>query len=138
VDGKVDHKWQALARLPPTDQVTCLHGLVKIHPAQLNHTFEWTVHSKEPLYETCPQPRTCQRALLDIRAKLSLMDIVGLETWGSGYIYQHFKELQKLCKGCSRVAENRFKKGRETFWELLPSCFGLPTWEELEKEAGSS
>lgn len=26
------------------------------------------------------------------------------------------------------------KTGREKFWELLPSLFGLPPWEELNKE----
>ena len=137
VSGKTDGQG-ALEILSPVDQIACLQGLVKLHQAQLKHTFEWTDRYAKPLSPKCGQRFVCRRNLVNLRAKLSLIDndnIVGLDTWETWIKDERFKECKNLCKNCLRVAKSRFEKGRETLWDLLPSCLGLPTWEELEKEA---
>lgn len=42
-------------------------------------------------------------------------------------------KVNKLCSSCLEYAKSTFLAKRLEFWDKLPSYFGLPSWDELEK-----
>lgn len=59
----------------------------------------------------------------------SLPDIAGLSPCNILDLFQ-----AGMCTVCVHRAHIMHKDGREEFWAVLPSFFGLPSWEELRHE----
>ena len=43
-----------------------------------------------------------------------------------------------VCQNCCRTIEESIKQGREKIWQLLPTFFGLPSWEILTADDDES
>ncbi|KZP30901.1 hypothetical protein FIBSPDRAFT_814333 [Athelia psychrophila] len=109
--------------LPPQDQIICLSGYQAIFKAQAETTYRW-IRSPDHFYFCC----ACysSRSLSLSKRFTPLLLVSGLDTWDdSDFDY---------CGNCVEGAKMEHRIGREEFWELLPSLFDLPSWEELRKE----
>ncbi|KAJ7030196.1 hypothetical protein C8F04DRAFT_1114197 [Mycena alexandri] len=55
---------------------------------------------------------------------------VPLEFWDESD-WEHMEA--DFCQGCLASFQESYARGRKTFWEALPTIFGLPAWGELDK-----
>ncbi|KAJ7026982.1 hypothetical protein C8F04DRAFT_1005370 [Mycena alexandri] len=57
-------------------------------------------------------------------------DSVPLEFWDES----DWEDMKPdFCQGCLASFQESYARGRKMFWEELPTTFGLPAWEELNK-----
>lgn len=95
-------------------------------------TFSWITF---PLakYDRCQAGAGCAAARSKVAIKLffPVSHIKGLVRWEK-------KWERGMCTACIDVALVEHRNGRRHFWEALPSIFGLPGWEELNKERDQS
>ncbi|KAJ7119085.1 hypothetical protein C8R44DRAFT_625218 [Mycena epipterygia] len=54
---------------------------------------------------------------------------VPLDIWLS----TNWKKLRNVCPACLAVLKRTHKDARRAFWDRLPTMYGLPPWDELEK-----
>lgn len=57
--------------------------------------------------------------------------IRGLDIWQHYVISQ---PVEAMCDTCIDLAEILHNDGRAKFWDALPGTFGLPGWDEIDKE----
>lgn len=113
----------SVCNLPVQDQIICLLGYQAIFKAQAETTYSW-IHHPGLLSLRC----SCSslRLVSLTRRFTPLPCVSGLDAWDdSGFEY---------CGFCVEEAKVEHRTGRQKFWELLPSLFDMPTWEELRKE----
>lgn len=114
--------------LSSVDQLACFTGYHAMYVAQAETTYSWA-YDEEDLSDGCIGP-ACKRIRQEylIHRFTPVPPIVGLERWDES------GQLEDMCEACTKQAEKMHNEGREKFWALLPSLFGLPPWEELAKE----
>ncbi|KZP04934.1 hypothetical protein FIBSPDRAFT_1045358 [Athelia psychrophila] len=116
-----------LISLSIQDQLACLAGFQGICKAQAETTFSWVYANSRPTNCTSEGCSLFRDAYLKFKFT-PVPAIAGLETFKSEVRHGG------LCSVCADHADEMQRKGREQFWLLLPSLFGLPPWEELCKE----
>ena len=112
------------------DKCTLLEGWHTIAGAQHKHTYRW-LHQTTPLSVSCRSKSSCHtaRSTLVLKEFTPIPSISGLnlfEEWPTDGI--------KLCAHCETAAKTYHDEGRKRLWQMLPSFFGLPKWDELLKE----
>ncbi|KAJ7070058.1 hypothetical protein C8F01DRAFT_542043 [Mycena amicta] len=118
-----------------SDRVVQLEGRLALLRLQEETTMKWLRPCEEsedgrkiPCDE-CAQSTVCQSALKET-AFTTLRSIAGkehvLDEWDEDWE-------QGLCRFCTEAAKAIHEEGRRECWRRLPSVFGLPDWEELEK-----
>lgn len=115
-----------VARLPFSIQKACILGREKILIAQAEHTLGWL--DDEEISDRCENPMACARACLEISRCIwkPMPDVSrGLEKWSD-------VKTDGLCRSCREDAKEIHQDGRQKMWEMLPSFFDLPDWEELK------
>lgn len=123
--------------LSPEDQVIVITGWAKGRDFQRRVSMRWLLSEEElpPLYEYCmTSPLSCIHARGRLIRSMGHLDAVPpiAALWNWEYLPE---EKDKMCKSCLDVAEFSHTRGREAFWDNLPSFFGLPEWPELLKES---
>lgn len=114
------------AFIPPEYQDICIAACFSLLHAQTDYTLAWLDNAGAP---SCISPRQCQSSRCEIKINIwsPIPLIVGLDDWDDSW------ELG-LCVACIALAKACHEEGRREIWDRLPSFFGLPPWEELEKE----
>lgn len=116
--------------LPVQDQLACLTAYHGICEAQAKTTYSWAFHPAD----LSPNCTGIQCSLVRQQYVLSQftpvprcrgMDIID----DMGFNFE-----EKLCPTCSHITLKMHEAGRAKFWEILPSVFDLPPWDELAKE----
>ena len=118
------------AQLSSEDKSTLFGRCLKIAVAQREHTYGW-LHQTTPVSKVCLSVSSCSAARSACVSEnfTPIPPISGLNLfreWPTGEV--------KLCVHCETAAETCHNKGRERLWQMLPSFFGLPEWNELLKE----
>ncbi|KZP19777.1 hypothetical protein FIBSPDRAFT_862475 [Athelia psychrophila] len=113
-----------IVSLSVSDQLACFAGFRAICKAQAETTYRWAYSKKTHAKCTSGVCSPIRQELVILNFTSSPI-IVGLKTFA-------YRSL--LCPACADQAEEMHKKGRAKFWVLLPSLFGLPPWDELNKE----
>jgi hypothetical protein len=107
----------------------CIIGRRRIHEALRLHSFSWLMKDTK-ISTHCAHEGTCSGHKNNVikRSFRSSTDLVrvALEKWKSSVIHC------PLCTPCLMEAKRLHRAGREKMWELLPSFFGLPPWDELK------
>ncbi len=58
-----------------------------------------------------------------------------LEAFSGGLLGVGEQELREaICEACLEKSVSSLKEYREMFWELLPSIFGLGTWDDVKRD----
>ena len=116
-------------QLSPEDKSTLLEGCLKIVEAQREHSYGW-LHQTTPVSLSCLSKSGCFTAratrVMEVTSILSISGLNLFEEWPIGGI--------KLCVHCETAAKTYHNEGRKKLWQMLPSFFGLPEWNELLKE----
>ena len=117
-------------QLSPEDKSTLLEGWLRIVKAQREHTYAW-LHQTTPVSVSCLSKSSCfaARSACVLKEFTPIPPISGLNLfrdWPTDEV--------KLCIHCETVAKTCHNEGRERLWQMLPSFFGLPEWNELLKE----
>ena len=123
-----DHGKQV--QLSPEDKSTLLEGWLKIVKAQREHTYAW-LHQTTPVSVSCLSKSGCftARATCVLEAFTPIPSVSGLNLFRDGPT-----DGVELCVHCETAAKIYHNEGREKLWQILPSFFGLPEWNELLKE----
>lgn len=115
------------AKLCQDDQHKCLLGWQKIVKTQALTTYSWLDNAT--LYDGCSSSARCtparKKLLLLERGTLPYCDAV-FQPWKSSWG-------KSLCNFCGVAARSSHANGRKAAWNLLPSAFDLPSWEDLLK-----
>lgn len=111
------------------DQFVLSDGWFKSVKAQKEHTYPW-LYQMTPLSTSCLSKSACfsARASEVFNEFAPIPIILGLSKW------EAWSEDIDICDPCKAVAEKLHNAGREKFWQMLPSLFGFPEWDELLKE----
>lgn len=106
---------------------TCLLGRDKALRGQQNYTLSFLY--KANVSEGCTQPHQCKEKFSAILVKwtstganLNLNSFTNLGPSMAGW---------KFCSACYSFMSESHAVGRQKCWELLPSWYGLGTWEEI-------
>lgn len=121
-----------IAKISPTGLITCLAARESLAKLQKQTTFAWA-DSPASIYSSCKTPQKCVESRTQIMLGLFLppASICGLDHWRYGSTGHLVKG---MCTRCIKVAEKLHIDGRTDFWNALPGIFGLPEWDELNKE----
>lgn len=120
-----------LISLSIDDQRTCISALEKVLKAQHDHTYQWIhLKSDDLLSAGCQSPTSCSAKRLRIAYEMFLPTNKPMALWG----WQNEWE-EGICDSCNKLAKGMHNVGSEDMWDLLPSFFGLPDWEEILKDA---
>ncbi|KAF8989031.1 hypothetical protein BDQ17DRAFT_1393350 [Cyathus striatus] len=95
--------------------------------SQASSTLAW-VDGNSDMCTSCINPMGCSsaRALITRKIWKPVPDCSrSLERWSDA-------PSAGLCKPCMLSARDIHEQGRRRMWELLPSFFGLPPWDELK------
>ncbi|KZP14510.1 hypothetical protein FIBSPDRAFT_105038 [Athelia psychrophila] len=130
--GKSEHASSgSVVCLPIQDQLASLIAYHRICKAQAETTYSWAFRP-ESLSPDCTSIQcSLARQKYVIRKFTPLPRYRGLDSLHDALSLVF---LEKLCFACSHIALEMHKAGREKFWEILPSLFDLPPWDELAKE----
>lgn len=111
--------------LGPEDQLACLSGWRTLAFRKHDETSRW-LHSStsSSIFSGCRIPFSCRSAMTDILMnslshKTEFM-VNWPPTWDGG-----------MCKSCASTFKLSYEESRQKLWEILPSVFGLPAWDEL-------
>ncbi|KAJ7185874.1 hypothetical protein C8R46DRAFT_982696 [Mycena filopes] len=120
-----NHTLASLATAVPRETfVTLAVAFEKSVEFGLQKQMSW-LHGLIP-HKSCKSRRECleeQRAINITRTTLSQ----------SGFTPQPWNnEWDQFCNLCEETAKAHYEAGRQKGWELLPSFFGLGTWEDLK------
>ncbi|KZP13134.1 hypothetical protein FIBSPDRAFT_798094, partial [Athelia psychrophila] len=107
--------------LPTQDQIICLSGYQAIFKAQAETSHHW-IHNLDYFLSFCCVCHSSRLSSLNKRFT-PLPVVSGLDTWDDSDF--------ECCGICIDDAKLEHSIGRGAFWELLPSLFDLPSWEEL-------
>lgn len=124
------------ACFPLEDQVALLAGYPTISTAQFKTTYIWTIPSVAP--STCTSPEECRFTRQEYFKKRFIFNtriqkksrFGALQDWNTATAGWQVK----FCNHCTEVSRRAHEYGRREFWNMLPSLFDLPSWEELSKE----
>lgn len=121
----VRRKDGTLAILSSEDQKICIQGWAMLIHEQTASTFGW-LRTEGDVF--CSTSAGCLEAKTTLYfAKFSgVPEMVALNDWDKDYE-------EDLCERCAMGAKTSQRVGRSKVWNLLPSFFGLPGWEELLK-----
>ncbi|KAF7297735.1 BTB domain-containing protein [Mycena kentingensis (nom. inval.)] len=121
----------ALSLLDLADQLSCFKGLKKLTQFYTETPHKWL---EEDIYIPCAacidnhDTYDCEAALRDRIISLATKP----EELVASFVDDWDEEWEKeLCDHCSKVAREVYENAQESYWEALPSYFGLPPWEEL-------
>jgi len=125
----------SLAQLNNDALGICIIGRRRIHEALRLHTLSWlmkdTKISMHCLHEGICSGHKNNFIKSSFRSSTDLVR-VALAKW-------KFSETHRpLCNPCLMEVKRLHQAGREKIWELLPSFFGLPPWDELKNLEGVS
>ncbi|KAJ7094272.1 hypothetical protein C8R44DRAFT_645397 [Mycena epipterygia] len=114
-----------VATLSLTDQRACVVGRIKISQAQWDagNTFGWV----EDDVAGCQDPAACMR-----NKSLFIHRHVVKGTLATFAPLPLSLDSLKLCAVCTQDANTKTIAGRKRMWELLPTFFDLPPWDELK------
>ncbi|KZP19781.1 hypothetical protein FIBSPDRAFT_790422 [Athelia psychrophila] len=110
--------------LSVADQLACFAGFRAMCTAQAETTYSWAYSKHPPASCTSTTCSPIRQQVINLNFTSSPL-VIGL---------QKFPYRSVLCSACADQAEEMHEAGRAKFWVLLPSLFGLPPWEELNKE----
>ncbi|TFK38969.1 hypothetical protein BDQ12DRAFT_735184 [Crucibulum laeve] len=117
-----------VAQVPPAVLSACVLGRDKIITAMATHTLGWL--NDTDISQECKGKDKCSedRATLTRMIWKPLPEYTrGLEKWTD-----ELSLYGSLCRPCTDEAKRIHAAGREKMWELLPTFFGLPDWQELK------
>lgn len=115
----------SIARLGPEDQIRCVIGREKLFELQATETFGWLTASAID----CNTKR-CAIAKARIMKEIWMPPttiVRALNVWSPSWVTD-------LCHKCEAEAIRKHKEGREKIWSILPSIFGLPSWDDLTND----
>lgn len=118
------------AFLSQEDRDTCVIACTRLLRAQSDYTYAWLDTRRVPS-PMCSSPDLCELARVHIRLEIwntSAPLIVPINDWDCAWD-------EELCKECIVVGKFAHEAGRRELWRRLPSFFGLPSWEELERDS---
>lgn len=118
----------SLAKLNNDALRICIIGRRRIQEAVRLYTLSWLMKDTK-ISMHCANEGTCSGHKDDLikssfRSSTNLV-WVALAKWK---VEAH----SLLCTSCSKEVQRLNQAGREKTWELLPSFFGLPPWDELK------
>ena len=119
----------SLAQLNNDALGICIIGRRQIHEAVRLHTLSWLMKDKK-ISTDCAHEGTCsghKNSFIksSFRSSKDLVR-VALEKGNTSSTHS------LLCTSCLTEVKRLHQAGREKLWELLPSFFGLPPWDELK------
>lgn len=116
------------ATVPQDVQKILVLGREKLLRGTMCNTYGWLADDK------CIPDASCKRPMLCAAARLKLLIEVCIPIPDINHALARWDGVQHatdLCVTCAKEAERRYRIGRDLFWSELPSCFGLPRWEDL-------
>ncbi|KZP11456.1 hypothetical protein FIBSPDRAFT_837622 [Athelia psychrophila] len=114
-------------RLDPQEAIICATTSSTLIRLQGETTFSWMTFPPSK-YDGCQASAGCSAARIKLAIKTFFpVALIALHIWQTGWE-------RGMCKVCIDVASVEHENGRRRFWEALPGIFGLPGWEELNKE----
>lgn len=118
----------SIASLSQQDKDVCLLACPSLLEAQFKHTLAWLSTSCVPSPH-CTSPHECKAARANIKSSIwvPVPEIHAVDNWDDCYE-------GGLCDACEMVAKGAHEAGQREVWSQLPSFFGLPSWESLEKD----
>ncbi|KII91842.1 hypothetical protein PLICRDRAFT_105831 [Plicaturopsis crispa FD-325 SS-3] len=114
-------------KLSVADQYICISGRERILDALPETSMGWM---DEVPTEDCTSHELCKDSIYNARA-LIWAPPVNLELALS---LKNSLQYFDGCPNCNRAANSMHDAGRKVMWTMLPSCFDLPTWDELIEE----
>ncbi|KZP29333.1 hypothetical protein FIBSPDRAFT_1038996 [Athelia psychrophila] len=121
--AREDH---TVATLSPINERVVLAAKDPLLRLQSTTTFSWLIANGS---DDFAMPACCntERMQLVVSKFFPLPEYDGLKSWEEGWE-------DSICAACVVKAKALHASGRQRYWNKLPSIFGLPDWEELEKE----
>jgi hypothetical protein len=112
--------------LADENQKVCMRGWELLVKLQRSQTYDWL--DTMPV-EGCSNLEQCriQRMTLFQRTFPGPPRCIALTPWNS-------RHEDGFCGRCSAVSQATHSLGRAVIWDMLPSLFNMPGWEELLKE----
>ncbi|KAJ7134246.1 hypothetical protein C8R44DRAFT_662580 [Mycena epipterygia] len=114
-------------------RVKLILGLESLLLAQENHNLAWALGGIAIPQPACSSPDLCSRAHLKtcqdfLRHFPNRVALYALIPW------EHLwtERPHNYCAVCESAAKAKHQDGLETFWDLLPTFFGLPEWTDLQ------
>ncbi|KAJ3548717.1 hypothetical protein NMY22_g1157 [Coprinellus aureogranulatus] len=125
--------------LPPDAQRACLAGRQKLID-RFNVVFSWVDTLPTTECSSFVQCSKLSRALVNAlwRPEPGLVRLIDTWSWLTKYLADHSGhpvDLNQLCAFCSTMAKEKYESYREETWDQLPSYFGLPGWDVLNKKS---
>ncbi|KAF7297800.1 hypothetical protein MKEN_01403700 [Mycena kentingensis (nom. inval.)] len=116
-----------LDNLLPTDQTICLNAYAKMVNSHHKAPAKWMRPNHGIPCEDCTDAAACTGARNAILAAQAPDIAIGffydwMSIWETG-----------LCAPCISAAKEIFTSTQKECWDVLPSYFGLPSWEELRE-----
>ncbi|KAJ7612164.1 hypothetical protein FB45DRAFT_940000 [Roridomyces roridus] len=109
------------------DQKACLYGHTVQTKASATHIAAIFSADHPPDCTTpavCRQERIC--AINSMLLAISTCASIPLDIWCD-------EDVPKTCGVCLTSLQAAHRRARQEFWNRMPSMYGLPPWEELEK-----
>ncbi|KAH8804133.1 hypothetical protein DL96DRAFT_1822839 [Flagelloscypha sp. PMI_526] len=110
-------------------------GIVSSFTEQSKLMFTWMKSNVDDLVsQECATIVRCRKALRSLAQAFFCED----RTTENGFLslkdqpWWQFK--QDLCAKCIQLLEMKHAEERRVLWEALPTCFGLPSWQDLRKK----
>ena len=111
--------------LSPADQVIIITGWAN-GLRQQRQTMKWAYGPGFNYCEDCSDK--ISQTIRTTALYNPVPELDGLKEWDElGFS-------QEMCHACLRAAKASHTKGREAYWEKLPTLYGLPKWHDLLKE----
>lgn len=124
-----------ISTLSSINQRACFGAHFSLLKLKEQNTYDWVL-SPPSDYPACttllPGGHDMTRCAI---AREKLLRTIFFPTAVSGCLVEWNNEWEKrLCDHCIVKARQWHEEGRHKTWDALPGVFGLPSWEELEKE----
>jgi hypothetical protein len=108
--------------LSTADKALCILATSTLLAKQWSGSYRWLINAKVEF----PHPR-CAVGCDTIRDNVlgeSMLFAIGFFPLKEGI----------LCAQCTTIALNKLRDGEAKLWDLLPTLFDLPSWEDLRKQ----
>lgn len=118
----------SLSILTADDQKTCILAMDKLIRLQAVETFGWLKIEEDGESMSCTGDCALHKRRLFRQIWVPAAKCIPLHPflvqWAAG-----------LCSVCAAECHQKYDVGRRKIWDLLPSIFGLASWDELLKDS---
>lgn len=122
--------------LSPEDHQILTYGWTGCLRSQQEHTYKWLFYEGDEHFLSCQSKEACfsARSRAVICRFTPFPQVMGLKMWDDWIEMKDVSirvEDVGICRKCQVEAERMHNEGRKKFWDMLPSLFDLPGWDEL-------